>query len=205
MTPEKVVGRLSIYRRRLEELARQGFENVFSHVLAKMAGCKPAQVRRDLMVVRSTGSTKHGYNVRELLQSIGDFLDPREAQAAALIGIGGLGRAILGYFEGRRPKLFIAAAFDSDPTKIGTTMNGCPCYPDSQLPQIIAADNISIVIITTPADAAQAMADIAVAAGVKGILNFAPVTLKIPEDVFVENSDMTVYLERVAYFSRQNP
>jgi redox-sensing transcriptional repressor len=168
-----------------------------------MAGVTAAQVRRDLMAVGYTGSPTRGYGVGELMESIGKFLDASEGEGVALIGVGNLGRAILAYFGGRRPKLAIVAAFDNDAVKVNRVVLGVRCHAMTELAQILAEQVIHTAIITVPAAAAQEVTDQLVRAGVRGLLNFAPASLRVPEGVFVEDIDMTVALEKVAYFARQ--
>ncbi len=201
---DKTVGRLSLYRRLLNGLLAHGVANTFSHQLASMGGVSAAQVRRDLMVVGYTGSPIRGYDVRELVDSIGAFLDSPRGQGVALVGVGNLGRAILTYFSGRRPKLSIAAAFDSDPHKVNRLIHGCRCYPMEDLTKTCQELEIRVAIITVPASAAQAVTESLVRAGVRGILNFAPSPLRVPANTYVEDMDITMSLEKVAYFARVN-
>ena len=195
---------MSLYRRLLNELSAAGRQSIYSHQLAALAGGTAAQVRRDMMSIGYTGSPTRGYDVQELIESIGLFLDSPKGQGAALVGIGNLGRAIMSYFAGRRPKLSIVAAFDVDPAKVNRVILGCRCYPLEQLGEIIASLNISVGVITVPASTAQDIADRMVWAGVRGILNFAPVPLRVPPETYVEDIDMTMSLEKVAYFARLN-
>lgn len=198
----RTIGRLSLYRRLLMGLLATGAKNIFSHQLAGRAGCTAAQVRRDLMVVGYTGSPNRGYDVLELVNSIGSFLDHPRGEGTVLVGVGNLGRAILSYFSGRRPKLSIVAAFDNDPTKANRIIQGCRIYPMDDLEKIIREQDIRVGIITVPAGEAQAVADLMGRAGVQGLLNFAPIPLRVPPNVYVEDLDMTMALEKVAYFAR---
>jgi redox-sensing transcriptional repressor len=198
----KTIGRLSLYRFLLDGLRQTGAERVFSHELANAANCSPAQVRRDLMEINHTGSPAHGYQVAQLIESIDDFLDDPGGSRVALVGVGNLGRAILDYFRGRRPKLAIVAAFDVNETKTNRMMNGCQVYPLSDLRTVVARQNILVGVIATPSGAAQDVADRLIEAGVRGLVNFAPVRLRVPPDVYVEDVDMTISLEKTAYFSR---
>lgn len=200
---EKTIARLSLYRRLLHELLVDGATSVYSHQLAAMAGGTAAQVRRDIMAIGYTGSPTRGYDVRELIGSIASFLDAPEGQRVALVGVGNLGRAIMAYFAGRRPNLSIAAAFEVDPGKVHRVIHGCRCYPMEELPEVIAREGIGMGIIAVPAEEAQGVADKLVRAGVRGLLNFAPVPLHVPPGVFVEVIDMTTSLEKVAYFARK--
>jgi redox-sensing transcriptional repressor len=198
----KAIGRLSLYRFLLDNLRQEGVATVFSHELATAANCSPAQVRRDLMEINYTGSPVHGYQVALLIESIDNFLDDPRGRHVALIGVGNLGRALLAYFRGRRPKLTIVAAFDANETKTDRMINGCQVFPMGRLTEIIKEKRIHVAIIATPPSVAQQVAEQLIEAGVRGLLNFAPLRLRTPSNVYVEDADMTICLEKVAYFSR---
>lgn len=200
---ERTIARLSLYRRLLNGLRAEGVQNVYSHQLAAMAGVTAAQVRRDMMSVGYAGSPTRGYDVHELIESIGHFLDAPQGQAAALVGVGNLGRAILAFFAGRRPHLSITAAFDKDPYKVNRVVLGCRCYAMSDLSRVVEEQGIRVGVLTVPAGDAQAVADQLVRAGVRGLLNFAPVRLHAGPGTYVEDIDMTTSLEKVAFFARQ--
>ena len=203
MVSEKTIGRLSLYRRMLNELLAEGVQSVYSHQLASMTGGTAAQVRRDLMVIGYSGSPTRGYDVQGLIESIRTFLDAPQGQAVALVGIGNLGRAILHYFAGRRPKLSIVAAFDNDLSKVHRVIHGCRCYPMEDLADVVREKHIQVGIITVPAAEAQGVADRLIRAGVRGLVNFAPVPLRVPPTIYVEDIDITMSLEKVGYFARQ--
>jgi redox-sensing transcriptional repressor len=203
MAAVKTIGRLSIYRRILNRLLSEGIKNVFSHQLAVMAGVTPAQVRRDIMSIGYSGNPNRGYGVIELIESIGHSLDDPHGQRAALVGVGNLGRAILNYFSGRRPKLSIVAAFDTDPKKYDRVIQGCRCFSIERLEEVVKELGIDIGIITVPSGEAQKVANSFVQAGIKGILNYAPVRIQVPINIYVEDIDMSMALEKVAYFARR--
>lgn len=200
--PIKTIERLSLYRRLLNMMREMGQEFVFSHQLAHLGKRTPAQVRRDLMVIGYSGSTRRGYEITQLIERIRVILDDPQGQKIAMAGIGHLGRAILTYFMGRRPHLSIAAAFDVDPDKIDRVIAGCRTYHVDKLEEIVSRENIKIGIITVPALAAQDIADRFVRAGVKAMVNWAPIPLHVPEDVFLENRDITMSIEKAAFFSK---
>lgn len=202
--PERTLERLSLYRRLLNVLQEEGTRYVFSRELAKAAGRTAVQVRRDLMAVGASGSPSHGYEVSGLIKRIRRFLDKPGGQNVALVGAGNLGKALLAYFTGRRPNLKIVAVFDTDPTKANRMIHGCRCYAPDRTAEVVKAKNIEVAIIAVPAQAAQEVADRLVAAGVTGILNFAPALLRVPRGVYVEDLDMIISLEKVAYFSRRS-
>ncbi len=199
---DNAIARLSVYRRVLTEMHRDSRTSVRSDDLAAAAGVTASQVRRDLMLVRALGTNK-GYDTADLLGAIEKLMDPPEPQEVALVGVGNIGTAVLSYFAGRRPMLDITVAFDNDPAVIGRTLHGCPCLPVTDLAEVVAGRNIRAAIIAVPADAAQKVAEALVSAGVRGIMNFAPVRLRAPRSVYVENVDLTGSLEKAAFFARQ--
>lgn len=200
--PGKTVERLSRYRRWLEQKVAQGAANVYSHQLAEVTGGTAAQVRRDLLAVGCSGNYRKGYNARQLSASIGEFLDHPDYTAVVLMGVGNLGRALVSYFAGRRFNLRIVAAFDANPELAGQVLHGCPCYDLSRLGDVVLGTGARLGIIAVPASEDQKAANALVAAGVQGILNFAPAVIEVPDHVFVENIDMTMALEKVACFAR---
>jgi redox-sensing transcriptional repressor len=198
---KRTIGRLSLYRRLLEGLASQDIKRLYSHQLAAMAGSTAAQVRRDLMMIGFTGSPAHGYDVPQLIGRIGSYLDAPDGQGVALVGVGNLGRAIIAYVAGRRPKIAVTVAFDRDPEKAGRVIHGCRCHSMAEMAEIVRSRKIRVAVITVPAVDAQSVADRLIAAGVRGFLNFAPVPLVVPGDVTVEQIDITTSLELVAHFA----
>jgi len=200
---EKTVGRLSLYRRVLFGLLAEDRTHIFSRELAELVGGTAAQVRRDVMALGYSGSPTHGYDIPHFIESIGRFLDAPLGQPTALVGIGHLGSAILAYFSGRRPKLWIEAAFDNDPSRVNRLVHGCRAYPLQDLARIVQERGIHIGIVTVPPDQAQRVADQLCEAGVYGLLNFAAVRLAVPKGVHVEDVDIIASFEKVAYFARQ--
>ncbi|MBN1780098.1 redox-sensing transcriptional repressor Rex [bacterium] len=201
-TPQKTVERLIQYRRIVQQMRDAGQEKVFSHQIARVSGASPAQIRRDLMGVGYSGSPAHGYIIHDLLQGIYEFLGLTEKKGACIVGLGSLGRAILGYFHEQNPVLKIKAAFDTDPAKTGIVFHGTLCHPASDMASVIRDKEITVAILTVPVEQAQQAAQQLVYAGIRGILNYAPVVLDIRPDIFVENRDMIQAVEKVAYFSK---
>ena len=198
----KTIGRLCVYRRQIQRLRDEGKSNVYSHQLASLTGGSAAQVRRDLMAIGYSGTPYHGYRIDELSGSIASFLDDPGGQQVALVGLGNLGRAILAYFDGRRPNLVITAAFDVDPGKVDRVIHGCNCYDAALMEDIIRERNMAVGVICVPAREAQSVAEKLVIGGVKAIVNYAPRRLHLPENIYVEDIDMTTALEKAAYFAR---
>lgn len=201
MTPEKTVARLSLYRRFLKIAKEDGVDNVYSHQLAEMVRSTPAQVRRDLMILGYNGSPQKGYDVSELIKHIDSFFNTEKIIDVILVGVGNIGRALLSYFRDGKSHIKIIASFDKDETKTGRVINNSRCYTMDDLKNIVAENNVKMAILSVPATDAQSIADILVENGIRGILNFAPTRLKVPADVFVEDVDITMNMEKVIYFS----
>ncbi|MBN1656100.1 MAG: redox-sensing transcriptional repressor Rex [Deltaproteobacteria bacterium] len=200
--PTKTVERLSRYRRIVRERSDGGAISLFSYELAKLAGGSAAQVRRDLMAIGCSGSPIYGYKIDTLVEAIGLAIDGATEQRMVLVGLGHLGAALVDFVERYCPKLVIFAAFDIDPSKIGRVHHGVRVYSVESIGQIVAEQQIRIAILAVPGEAAQAVADGLVAAGVHGILNFAPSVIRTPINVYVEQTEITATLEKVAYFAR---
>ncbi len=201
--PVKSIERFCRYRQILLGLRGEGKEFVFSHQLAERINSSATQVRRDLMQIELTGSPQKGYPIDMLVKEIENIIDSKQQQNAVLVGVGNLGNAILSYFTKRRPKLIIVASFDTDHDKVNTAVSGCQTYDVQDLKTIIKERNATIGIITVPGDHAQGVADKMIDAGIKGIVNFAPTHVKVPNGVFIENIDITVSIEKTAYFARE--
>ncbi len=200
--PVRMVERLSAYRRQLRRWVAEGRTRIFSHELGALVGGTPAQVRRDLMTIGYTGSPARGYEATGLIARISELLDAPTRQGIALVGVGYLGRAILNYFGRTHPDLPILAAFDVAPEKIGRVLDGCRCYGMHELEHVLAEQPVTVGILAVPVEAAQGVADRLIQAGVRGLLNFTPTRLRVPPEVYVEDVDIAVSLEKVAFFAR---
>ena len=202
--PGKTVERLSEYRRTLLTCLSENRNFIFSHDLAARLHITAVQVRRDLMLIGYSSVQRKGYDVKELIDTIGRIIDSDEGMNVAIVGIGNLGRALAGYFKGKRSKLNLVASFDKDPQKINKVISGVKCYPYDDLEKVINELKIQIAILTVPADFARDIAEETVRYGIKGILNFTTVALNVPSDVFLEEYDMITSIEKVAYFVKGN-
>jgi redox-sensing transcriptional repressor len=198
--PEKTVERLSEYRRTLFRCLDEGKVYIFSHELAAMHNITAVQVRRDIMFIGYTSRGRKGYNIQELIRVMAGIIDPMDVLNLAVVGYGNLGKAISSYLLNKRPMLKLVAAFDIDPKKIGAGTSVVPCYSLERLREVIDSHNISVALLTVPADAAQQMAKALISSGIKGILNFTTFNISVPEDVYLEEYDMITSLEKVAYF-----
>jgi len=156
------------------------------------------------MLIGYTSVHRKGYDVKELIDKIGTIIDSEVSLNVAIIGIGNLGRAVAGYFKGKRSKLSLVASFDKDPQKVNKVISGVKCYPRDEMEEIIKDLDIRIAILTVPADYAKEIAEEVVRFGIKGILNFTTVPLNVPSLVYLEEYDMITSIEKVAYFVKEN-
>jgi redox-sensing transcriptional repressor len=202
--PVKTVERLSKYRRALLAIYKNGKEHIFSHEIAGLLHITPVQVRRDLMLIGYSGTLRKGYEVRELIDKIGLILDAETGQKVAVIGMGNLGRALIRYFKGKRTKLSIVAAFDTNPEKVDTMYEGVTCYDVNRIGEIIKTENISIAILTVPVEESTNVAEKCIESGVKGILNYTSKSINVPDGIFLEEYDMVTSLEKVAFFVKEH-
>lgn len=201
--PDKTVLRLSQYRRTLRLASENGKSNIFSHELAALLHITPVQVRRDIMLMGYSGTLRQGYDVKELIDRISKIIDTKDGQKVAVVGIGNLGRAIIGYFNAQKSKMKIVAAFDINPEKTDRVFAEIACYHTDKLSEIVKNEGITIAVLTVPGDAAVIVADQLVKAGIKGILNFTSKPLNVPLNVYLEEYDMITSLEKVAYFVKR--
>jgi redox-sensing transcriptional repressor len=203
MLPERTVERLSEYRRSLLQCLNEGKTHIYSHELAELHHNTAVQVRRDIMFIGYSSMQRKGYDVRELIQVIGEILDSEKVLNVAVVGLGNLGRAITTYFMGKRSKLNIIATFDVDTNKIDRMIAGVKCYPLSRLKEVVESLQISIAIMTVPADSAFEVSKQLVEAGIRGVLNFTTVPLNLAPQVYLDEYDMITSLEKVAYFVKK--
>jgi redox-sensing transcriptional repressor len=201
--PEATVARLPLYLRVLEDAVGQRMVTMSSELLAVRAGVNAAQVRKDLSHLGSYGTRGVGYDVQYLVRQINRQLGLTEDRRVAIVGVGNLGRALAGY-QGFAARGFrVVAAFDADPRKVGSGMGDLVVRDVAELRSVIVAERVSVVIVTTPAVAAQDVVDVLVAAGVTSILNFAPTTLVVPPGVAVRQVDLGVELQILSYYEQQ--
>lgn len=193
------VGRLSLYLRRLEALLFEGYSRVSSASLGATLSIPDTQVRKDLAPLNCPGQPGIGYAVADLIQAIRGRLGLDRHRPTALVGVGNLGRALLRY-QGFRLRGFpIVALFDTDPAKVGEKVDGLEIFPQARLAEVVASTGAELGILTVPSIAAQAAADALMKAGVKGILNFAPGVIRVPDGVNVVSVDLTIQLEQLAF------
>lgn len=196
---DSAVRRLSVYLRFLQEARDLGVATLSSEELATRGGTTSAQVRKDLSLFGSFGKRGFGYPVPELLREVREILGLDRSWNVALVGAGKIGSALFSYRDFQRQGFHISAVFDSDSRKVGERWGALHVRPDGEMDDALRTEGVEIVIVAVPADAAQAVADRVVEAGVRAVLNFAPVRLRVPEGVSLRNVDMTVELEGLSF------
>jgi redox-sensing transcriptional repressor len=196
---ESTVGRLSVYLRRLEELQHDGVTTLSSEELAMHCGTSAAQVRKDLSFFGTFGKRGLGYGVPELIGALKSILGLERRWRVALVGAGKIGAALFAYQDFRRQGFYIESVFDSDASKVGQRWNGLVVRHDRELDDALQRDAVDIAIIAVPAEVAQGVVDRVIGAGVKAILNFAPIKLRVPPHVALKNVNMAVELEGLSY------
>ncbi len=210
--PDVVVRRLPLYLRAVEDFDRREHVVVSSQELGDFTGLTSAQVRRDLTHFGEFGKQGIGYDVKFLRVQLRDILRLTTDVRIGLAGLGNLGKALVHYradadsssrrrFPVSRDRLRIAAAFDVDPAKVGTVYAGVPVFHIDQLAEKVQECGLKIMVNAVPAEYAQEVVDRVVASGIRSILNFAPVTLTVPDTVRVHSADLTLELQSLAYYA----
>ena len=189
--PLPTIRRIPYYLRLLYEYDKMGNEWISATEIGTMLNLNSIQVRKDLTFTEIIGKPKKGYLVKDLIESIEDFLGWNSKTAAVLIGAGSLGVALLGFDGFKRHGLEIIAAFDSDPVKSGKIIRSVKIYPVSDLNEYVSRNEVSLGIITVPSLYAQETAQKMIEAGIKGIWNFSPAKLQVPDNIIVHEEDLS--------------
>jgi redox-sensing transcriptional repressor len=198
--PDVAVRRLPLYLRALTILAREGKEITSSQELGQRLGLSSAQIRKDLSYFGGFGKQGTGYEIPYLTAQLRRILNLERRWDMALVGAGDLGHALLRYPGFRSMGFRIAAVFDSDPQKVGTRLSGLEVLDSEQLSKTVAAMRLQIGVVAVPASEAQAVAEALVAGGVRAILNYAPITLDLPERVRVSHLDPVAGLQAMTFY-----
>lgn len=201
--PDVVIKRLPLYARSLRHLLDEGVTSVSSQELGERINYTAAQIRKDLSYFGEFGKQGIGYDVEKLLGHIERILGLTQEWSVVVMGVGQLGQAIANYDGFRENGLNVVGLFDSDPAKVGTQINTLTVQHIDDAPQFIAKHDVKMAILAVPANRAQGVTDMLVAAGIRAILNYAPIVVQVPQDVWVRYIDpvrefqsMTYYLAR---------
>jgi redox-sensing transcriptional repressor len=200
--PKKAIYRLSIYLRCLQKLIDSAQKTVSSTTLAKAAGVKPAQLRRDLGYLGQIGTRGLGYPVSSLIATIREALGRQQLQPVILVGAGNLGSALLRYQGFQKEGFEVVAAFDAKPDEARARELKIPVHGISEIESFIEQNQVKLAILCVPIGYAQEVVNRLVSCGIQGILNFSPIMLEVPVDVTVNNVDLALELEHLSYFIR---
>ena len=196
---DSTVRRLSLYLRFLEESTNRGLVTISSDELARRGGTTSAQVRKDLSFFGSFGKRGLGYSVPELTESLREILGLRRDWQVIIVGAGKIGTALAQYRGFRQRGFRVTAVYDRDPKKIGTRWDTLTVRDMAEIERDIAKEHPDIAVLTTPAEEAQVVVDRLVSAGVRALLNFAPIQLHVPADVTLKNVNMAMELEGLSF------
>ncbi len=196
---DSTISRLSRYYRTLGRLIEKKVQTVSSDEIAEIDGVTSAQVRKDLSFFGTFGKRGLGYNTLDLQNNIGNILGLYKKWNVALVGIGNIGRALVDYNEFKKQGFLIKLLLDNDPDKIAQKVHDLEIKPFSDVSKHIKQHKIQIAIVAVPAGVAQKVVDRLVESGVKAVLNFAPLSLKVPKDVVIKNENMSIELEALSY------
>ena len=198
--PDVVIRRLPVYLRYLQQLQNYDVETVSSQQMGHDLSLNPAQIRKDLSIFGDFGVKGMGYRVSELAEKLSGILGLDKDIPIVLIGVGNLGAALCRYNRYQQASTKIIGLFDGHPSKVGQIHGSLEVRPMEELVEFVKEKSIGMAIIAVPAGAAQSVCDSLVAAGVKTVLNFAPVLLNVPDTVRVQNSDVTAELQALSYY-----
>lgn len=201
--PRKTIYRLSVYLRCLQRLKENKIQTVSSEALARAAGVKPPQLRKDLTYFGQFGTRGLGYEVEQLAKMIGNLLGTSRLQPVILVGVGNLGSALLSYRGFEQEGFELVAAFDMDPDRHADREGTPPVLGMDRLSDFVRKNRIRMAMVAVPASAAQEVINELVDVGITGILNFAPIVAHVPENVMVNNVNLAIELENLSYFIQQ--
>lgn len=196
---DSTVRRLSLYLRLLREMGGEDREVISSQELAERSGTTSAQVRKDLSLFGSFGKRGRGYEVAELESTLEEILGLGRRWRVALVGVGKIGAALLGYRDLQQRGFDIVAAFDKDPGKVGERVFGVEVSPVGSLEEVVREEDVEMAIVATPPEVAQEVTDRLAEAGVRAVLNFAPVKLEPPSGVKIRNMDVASEMEGLSF------
>lgn len=208
MKPKKsfsleTIKRLGLYLRNLKRLRKEKIDVISSDKITQFLNASPEQFRKDLSYFGGFGKRGVGYDVERLIREIENILGVNKTWNTVLVGVGKLGSALLGFEGFSQFNLKIGYVFDAAKDKVGKVKKGIKISNVKNMKRMVRVNNLKIAIIATPPEVAQDIANDLVASGIKGILNFAPIALKVPDQVLVSNVDMACELESLIFFAKK--
>jgi redox-sensing transcriptional repressor len=198
--PDIIIGRLPIYLRALQQLSDRGIQTTSSQELGEIVGISAAQIRKDISQFGEFGKQGTGYSIPFLVEKLRHILKVDRVWEVALVGMGDVGHALANYNGFANRGFHVQMVFDSDAAKIGSEVGEYEVLDAALIPEKIKQHKVKVAMIAVPAAQAQEVADQLVRAGVKAILNYAPTSLNVPEDVHVQYIDPVTHLQRMTYY-----
>jgi redox-sensing transcriptional repressor len=198
--PDIIIGRLPVYLRALQQLADKGIQTTSSQELGEIVGISAAQIRKDISQFGEFGKQGTGYSIPFLIERLRAILKVNRVWEVVIIGMGDMGHALARYNGFSNRGFHVTMVFDNDPQKLGQKVGDFEILDTAGMAEKIKQNKIKVAMLTVPAAAAQEMADQLVKAGVKAILNYAPISLNVPEDVHVQYIDPVTHLQRMTYY-----
>lgn len=198
--PDIIIGRLPVYLRALQRLSEKGILTTSSQELGEIVGISAAQIRKDISQFGEFGKQGTGYSIPFLMERLKDILKVHRVWDVVIVGMGDMGHALARYNGFTNRGFRIVMVFDNDPGKIGQKVGAFEIYDTSMMVERVKQSRIKIAMLTVPALAAQEMADQLVKAGIKAILNYAPISVSVPDNVRVQYIDPVTHLQRMTYY-----
>jgi len=198
--PDIIIGRLPIYLRALQGLSEKGNQTTSSQELGEIVGISAAQIRKDISQFGEFGKQGTGYSISFLIEKLSNILHVDRVWEMAIVGTGDIGRAVANYKGFADRGFLVSMVFDNDPKKVGQKAGDFEILDAATMVEKIKQRKIKVAMLTVPATSAQEAADQLVKAGVKAILNYAPISLNVPEDVHVQRIDPVTHLQRMTYY-----
>jgi len=198
--PDIIIGRLPIYLRALQRMADKGVQTTSSQELGERVGISAAQIRKDISQFGEFGKQGTGYRISFLIDKLREIMKIDRIWDVAVIGAGDMGHALARYPGFVNRGFRIAMVFDNDPEKVGQQIGEFEVQNTSDLIEAIQKAGVQVAMLTVPASAAQEVTDMLVKAGVKAILNYAPISLNVPDNVRVQHIDPATHLQRMTYY-----
>jgi redox-sensing transcriptional repressor len=202
--PKSVIKRLPVYLRILDNLIRRDVEIISSRVLSEETGFTAEQIRKDLAYFGAFGTRGTGYNTAYLREKLLKIIGLDKQTNLIVIGAGHLGKALTRYNITKNPYVKVVGVFDKDPEEINRDIEGVKVYAMEDLQKVVKEENVKVAMVTVPADVAQDVVTLLADSGITAILNFAPTKLKVPENVYVHNADLTIELQSLIYYSMED-
>ena len=198
--PDIIIGRLPVYLRALQQLSEKGIITTSSQELGEIIGISAAQIRKDISQFGEFGKQGTGYSIPFLIERLRDILKVDRVWEVVIVGMGDIGHALARYNGFANRGFHISMVFDNDPEKIGQMVGEYEVFDTANLPEKVKQNKIKIAMLTAPASSAQEITDLLVKAGIKAILNYAPISLNVPGGVRVQYIDPVTHLQRMTYY-----